>query len=241
MTTHAEMEFRTSAYLNALKGMDVPRGMMTFAKDGKGKPSKDETTLFLGAVSFAYAVWENFVEELAIELTRKLAAGIHPERIPKASRDVIEKDATSWELSVHPGWRGLWVNRVVTITKGGEGGRGGWGLNSATFDNTHEVFMTAGVGDALPTRLTVKAQGATAPQNVRDADGEVDVRNALTQLIEVRGGAVHTATAPDHLRKAHVRWWMAFVQALFEETDREAQQAVDRLLDLGDQHVRSSQ
>ena len=235
------MVFRTSAYLNALEGMGVPRGMMTFSKGGKGKPSKDETTLFLGAVSFAYAVWENYVEELAIELTRSLAAEIAPEQIPTASRAVIEKDASSWELSVHPGWRGLWINRVITITKGGEGGRGGWGLNSATFENTKEVFETSGFGDALPTRLTVKASGATAPQNVRSTNGKVDVRHALAQLIEVRGGAVHTATAPDHLRKAHVRWWLAFVEALFEETDRHALQEVDRLLGLSDRHVGPSQ
>lgn len=82
MTTAAEMDFRTSAYLNALKGMEVPRGMMTFSKDVQGKPSKDETTLFLGAVSFAYAVWENYVEELAIELTRRLAAGDRPRTDP---------------------------------------------------------------------------------------------------------------------------------------------------------------
>jgi hypothetical protein len=241
MTTREEMAFRTSAYVNALKGMEVPRGMMTFSKGGKGKPSKDETTLFLGAVSFAYAVWENYVEELAIELTRSLAAEIAPEQIPTASRAVIEKDASSWELSVHPGWRGLWINRVTAITKGGEDGRGGWGLNSATFDNTKEVFETSGFGGALPTRLTVKARDATAPQNVRDTKGEVDVKNALTQLIEVRGGAVHTATAPDHLRKGHVRWWLAFVEALFEETDRQALQEVDRLLDRGDRHVGPSQ
>lgn len=235
------MVFRTSAYLNALEGMGVPRGMMTFSKGGKGKPSKDETTLFLGAVSFAYAVWENYVEELAIELTRSLAAEIAPEQIPAASRAVIEKGASSWELSVHPGWRGLWINRVITITKGGEGGRGGWGLNSATFENTKDVFETSGFGDALPTRLTVKASGATAPQNVRSTNGKVDVRHALAQLIEVRGGAVHTATAPDHLQKAHVRWWLAFVEALFEETDRRALQEVDRLLGLSDRHVGPSQ
>lgn len=241
MTTAVEMDFRTSAYLNALKGMEVPRGMMTFSKGGQGKPSKDEITLSLGAVSFAYAVWENYVEELAIELTRRLAAGIAPEQIPTAARAVIEKDATSWELSVHPGWRGLWINRVIAITKGGEDGRGGWGLNSATFENTEGVFETAGFGDVLPTRLTVKATGATAPQNVRATKGEVGVKNALTQLIEVRGGAIHTATAPDHLRKGHVRWWLAFVEALFEETDRRAQQEVDRLLDRGDRHVGPSQ
>lgn len=89
MTTREEMAFRTSAYVNALKGMEVPRGMMTFSKGGKGKPSKDETTLFLGAVSFAYAVWENYVEELAIELTRRLAAEIAPEQIPTASRAAL--------------------------------------------------------------------------------------------------------------------------------------------------------
>lgn len=87
----------------------------------------------------------------------------------------------------------------------------------------------------------MKARDATAPQNVRDTKGEVDVKNALTQLIEVRGGAVHTATAPDHLRKGHVRWWLAFVEALFEETDRQALQEVDRLLDRGDRHVGPSQ
>lgn len=240
MTTVGELELWTSAYLNALKGMEVPRGMMTFSKGGQGKPSKDETTLFLGAVSFAYAVWENYVEEVAIELTRNLADGIAPERIPMASRAAIEQGATSWELSVHPGWRGLWVNRVTTITKGSEDGRAGWGLNSATFKNTEEVFETAGFGDALPKRLTVKGR-ATAPKNVRASKGEVDVKNALEQLIAVRGEAVHTATAPDHLRKGHVRWWLAFVEALFEETDRQAQREVDRLLGRDDRHGGPSQ
>ena len=241
MTTVGERELWTSAYVDALKGMEVPRGMMTFSKERQGKPSKDETTLFLGAVSFAYAVWENYVEEVAIELTGKLADGIAPERIPTASRAAIERDATSWELSVHPGWRGLWVNRVIAMTKGNEDGRGGWGLNSATFKNAEGIFETAGFGDALPKRLTVKSSSTTPPKNVRAKQGEVDVNNALEQLIAVRGEAVHTATAPDHLRKGHVRWWLAFVEALFKETDRQAQKEVDRLLGREDRNVGPSQ
>lgn len=220
----------TKAALGADEGMKVPAGMMSFARSSRGKPTANETTLFLGAVSFGYAVWENYVEEVAIELTERLSSTIAPERIPEVSKVEIEKSASPWELSVHPGWRGLWVRRVVEMTKGGEGGQGGWGLNSATYENTQRVFAVAGLTDALPRRLEVKST-AKAPTNVQVGDnGDVDVRNALKQLIDVRGEAVHTARAPEHLRKGHVTWWLKFVNSLYEETDRRARRAVTEML-----------
>lgn len=220
----------SKAALAADEGMKVPAGMMSFVSPRRGKPSTNETTLFLGAASFAYAVWENYVEEVAVELTERLSAAIEPERIPAASRVEIEGSASAWELSVHPGWRGLWVRRVVQMTKGGEGGRGGWGLNSATYENAERVFTVAGLTDVLPQRLEVKS-GTKAPENVKVAvDGSVDVKNALRQLIDVRGEAVHTARAPEHLRKGHVTWWLKFVNSLYEETDSRARDAVDELL-----------
>lgn len=213
---------RTGAALTAEEGMKVPKGMMSFASSSQGKPTTNETTLYLGAVSFAYAVWENYVEEVAIELTERLSGAIEPHRIPEAARTEIERSASPWELSVHPGWRGLWVRQVVKMTKGGEEGQGGWGLNSATYDNTGRVFAVAGLTGVLPRRLAVKSP-ANAPTKVQVGDGKmVDVRHTLQQLIEVRGEAVHTARAPEHLRKGHVTWWLKFVSSLYEETDRRA-------------------
>lgn len=59
---------------------------MSWAKDSAGKPNADERNLFMAAVAFAYGVWENYVEQLAIELVGYLSAQIDPSRVPSEAR-----------------------------------------------------------------------------------------------------------------------------------------------------------
>ncbi len=121
-----------SAAANAADvGMRVPRGLMSFATDTRGQPPREQRTLYLGAIAFAYAVWENFVEDLAIELIKVLADEISPDRVSKGSQKLILDGATAWEISVHPGWQGLWVDRVISLTKGNPETLV-WGLNTAS-------------------------------------------------------------------------------------------------------------
>jgi hypothetical protein len=84
---------------------------LSLAKDGRGKPSVEERALFAAAVVFTYGVWENFVEQLAIELVEQVALSVQPEQVPEQIRRSLEKK-TAWELSVSPGWRRLWVESV---------------------------------------------------------------------------------------------------------------------------------
>lgn len=222
----------THAALNADEGMKVPDGLMSFAKDTRGKPPVQQRTLYLAAVSFGYAVWENYVEDLAIELTALLAENLPPERIPTKARELITKDSTPWELSVHPGWKGLWVSRIEQLAKGDEGS-GRWGLNTASFENVALLFEQIGL-DVLPRRLTEPkpdtAGQRIVPTRINITSGELDVRNALRQLINVRGEAVHTARTTDPLLKREVQWWSQFVHDLYEAADKKARDACADLL-----------
>jgi hypothetical protein len=53
-----------AALKDGLKAVD---NVLSFAKTGAGKPSAKERSLFVASVALSYAVWENFVEDLAIE------------------------------------------------------------------------------------------------------------------------------------------------------------------------------
>src|SRR5690625_4451637 len=77
---------------------------MSFASDGRGRPTKEQEHLYLSAVTFAYAVWESYAEDVAIELVKILAPSLPSDSIPpQVTQALADKDA--WQLAVHPGWR----------------------------------------------------------------------------------------------------------------------------------------
>src|SRR5690625_945937 len=105
---------------------------MSFASDGRGRPTKEQEHLYLSAVTFAYAVWESYAEDVAIELVKILAPSLPSDSIPpQVTQALADKDA--WQLAVHPGWRDLWIKEVENAAKGGEGA--GYGINTASFKN----------------------------------------------------------------------------------------------------------
>lgn len=132
---------------------------MSFASDGRGQPSNEQRALYLGAIAFTYAVWESYVEEVAVELMEVAVEELqdHPDRVPEGARMLIEDGATPWELAVSPGWKGLWVSRVNVMTHGD--GVSAWGLNTADMNNVNKIFAALGI-TPVPKRVA-------APRRVR--------------------------------------------------------------------------
>lgn len=225
----------TKAALSAEKALEVPNGLMSFASDERGAPSKAQQSLYLAAVTFAYAVWESYAEDVAIEIVESLAPRLDPASIPGSAKDALStKDA--WQLAVNPGWRGLWVEAVDAAAKGGKGA--GYGINTANFKNVHELFSLVGIGDALPTHLPVDSESRLGkikgrPPHVGVTKNEtINVEHCLSLLISLRGQAVHTARTETKLLKKEVIWWTTFIRELHEESDRKARGAAARLLGL---------
>lgn len=216
----------TAAALAADEGMKVVTGVMGFVSSEQGNKHAQQLPLYLAAVTFSYAVWENYVEDLADELTQGLARTLHPSQIPEAARAAIENGAALWDLAVDPGWRGLWTRKVRSLTKGSESERT-WGLNTASKPNVDKLFEIVGISP-VPNRLAAPDPvGSGSSRKIPDRiaiadDGTLDVRHALSQLITVRGEAVHTASTTSPLYKNQVLWWGNFVKALYEATDERA-------------------
>jgi hypothetical protein len=163
-------------------GLGAVDNVLSFAKSTKGKPSSQERSLFVASVALSYAVWENFVEDLVIEATTFLAKQIEPASVPEAARKFIERDTAAWDLSVHPGWRDLWIDRIKARAKGREDKDEDFGLLTASATKVRVLFANSGldpfasVDDALPTRLD--------------------------DLVRLRGEIVHTGQAPKNFYKA---------------------------------------
>ncbi|NOZ23842.1 MAG: hypothetical protein GXP25_22415, partial [Planctomycetes bacterium] len=94
----------TDAHKSVKSSLKVVDGVLSYMKDTKGKPAAKERALFAAAVVFTYGIWENYVEQLAIELAQKVSDKIPPEHVPERIRKSLEK-GTAWELAVSPGWR----------------------------------------------------------------------------------------------------------------------------------------
>lgn len=73
---------RTSAHGDLKQALKVVDDILSFVKAGSGKPSKKERALFAAAIAFSCGVWENYVEQLAIELVREMASKLDPEKVP---------------------------------------------------------------------------------------------------------------------------------------------------------------
>lgn len=231
----------TSAAVRAEDALNVPIGLMGFASDERGRPKKEQRYLYLAALTFTYAVWESYVEDLAIEAAGWLSERLPNTKIPPAVKDRLS-GSTAWELAVDPGWRALWLADVEAQAKGAPGA--GYGINTASFDNVSALFGNAGIEDALPVRLSVeqdtrigKFKNPPSKVAVKTGGGNsgksVDVKHCLNRLISLRGEAVHTAKTSDTLLKNEVLWWTGFIRDLHEEVDTLATKKIYGMLSDG--------
>lgn len=200
---------RTEAHRNVGNALTVVDDLLGFAKDGKGKPTQKERALFAAAIVFSYGIWENFVEQLAIELTALLAKDIEPEKVPEPIRRQMDK-RTAWELTVTPGWRALWVEHVTVLAIGDDDQK--FGMNTAKAGQVRQLLTLAGVDDPY-SDIEDKMLPEHLPQDQRTVTGSINA------LVELRGSIVHTGKVPGTLRKGHVRAWRTFVEVAADKID----------------------
>ena len=200
----------TAARLSVNSTLQVVDDLLRYMSSGQGKPSKQERAIFASAVVFSYGVWESYVEDLAMELASKVSAEIKPENVPDNVKELLES-ASAWELSVHPGWKQLWVE-VVKATAKGEGEN--YGLNTANVKQVSKLLRTAGVDEifgSLPNTIV--------PPHL-SSSGEVEtVAGSINELVKLRSEIVHSGAVPDTLKKHHSREWRQFVEDLVTEVD----------------------
>jgi hypothetical protein len=202
-------ESKTAAHHSVGDALKVVDNLLSYVKDGQGKPAVKERALFAAAVVFTYGIWENYVEQLAMELVGNVAKDISPERVPEQVRKSLEK-RTAWELTVTPGWRALWAKQVELQAVGDDDEK--FGMNTARAGQVKNLLSLAGVTDpyaSLP--LTIIPEHLPAPKK--------NVVEAINALVELRGEIVHTGKVPDSLRKGHVRAWRSFVEAAAQHID----------------------
>lgn len=198
----------TRALASAETSLKTVDALLTLVKDGQGKPSGKERAVFAAAVVLLYGIWENFVEQLAIELVGQLSPHVEPPKVPEQVRRTLEKKS-SWELSVHPGWRALWAESVKLQAVGDDADR--FGMNTAKSGQVKNLLAMVGSPNCFETApVSIVPGHLTAVSKVEDA---------VNKLVELRGEIVHTGNVPSALRKAHVLSWKAFVRAVCEGVD----------------------
>jgi hypothetical protein len=200
---------RTTALASAEASLKTVESLLSFVKEGQGKPSTKERAIFAAAVVFLYGIWENFVEQLAIEVASNLAKEIKPEKIPDLVKRNLEK-RSAWELAISPGWRTLWVQTITAAALGDDDEK--FGLNTANTGQVTHLLANAGVPDALTS-----VSGDIIPDHL--SASVKTAADAVNELVRLRGEIVHTGQVPAPLRKAHVRDWESFVSSLCEAVD----------------------
>jgi hypothetical protein len=185
--------------------LEIVDNVLSYAKTGAGKPGKREQALFLASTAMAYAVWENYVEQVAIEVVEFISNEIKAADVPdRPKQELAKRDA--WSLSVHPGWRALWVEIIRTRAVGDEDSTE-FGLNTANVGQVTRLFDLIGLKafDSVDPALTER----------------------LEQLVRDRGAIVHTGQAPAAgFRKADATGWREYVSQLYEAFDQSLQRQV---------------
>lgn len=196
---------QTAAHTSVSEALIVVDNVIGYMAGTQGKPSDAERALFAAAIVFIYGIWESFIEQLAIELAEKVSAEIEPEKVPKPVRQIIEK-RTPWELSVTPGWRKLWSEHVRLKALGDETDEANkHGMNTAREGQVSYMLSLACVADpfkGFPV-ASIPPYLAAPKKNAKDA---------VNELVTLRGSIVHTGKVPETLRKGHVRAWRKFVE-----------------------------
>ena len=212
-------ETRTRAHGDLKTALKVVDDILSFVKEGKGKPSKKERALFAAAIAFAYGVWESYVEQLAMELVREVAPKLDPANVPDRIKKSLEK-CSPWELTVSPGWRELWIRKVQEKAVGDDGDK--YGLNTAKAGQVQDLLEMAGARSALEAIPADKV-----PPQLRE--NGATVADAVNRLVELRGEIVHTGSVPENLAKGHVREWRDFVESVASELDSECRKQCKQL------------
>jgi hypothetical protein len=192
----------SKALVDLRAGLKAVDDVLSYAKSGVGQPSKKEKSLFVASVALSYAMWENYAEEVAIEVTAVLAKEVPEPLVPTSVRDWIMKmqpPPTAWDLVVHPGWRDLWLQMVRARAKGADGNARDFGILSANASAVRSLFERVGVDPFA---------------GVSNDDLE-----ELDKLVEQRGQIVHTGKAPANFYKKDALDWRAFVANLGEAVD----------------------
>ncbi|WP_414606048.1 hypothetical protein [Stenotrophomonas pavanii] len=194
---------------------------MSLVKPGAGKPKAGERALFAASVVFLYGVWENYVEQLAIETAEALSASIPPSKAPeKIKRELENKSA--WELSVSPGWRAAWVDIVKKKAVGDDAAEKQHGINTVRHGTVVYILQLAGIQDPFA--------GVVAAPPAHLLLASPSVKDAIEALVRLRGEIVHTGQVPDSLVKSHVTEWTTFVEQLTKQIDQTCRSQCKSLL-----------
>lgn len=220
------------------EGMAVVDGLMAFTGDNKGNRITSEQPLYAASVTFLYAIWENYVEDVSIEAVRDMSSegALDPADIPIAAKQAIQDGATAWDLSVHPGWQAIWRQKVQERAKGSEDQHSGpWGLNSAGAHTVQEqLFSLVGISP-MPIDIPSPEESGShtspsVPDRINTENGTINVSHVLKRLIELRGELVHTGQSEETIYKHQVFWWKRFIQALVSATDQEVRRQTSGLV-----------
>lgn len=200
---------KTTALASAEGSLKTVVNLLSFVKDGQGKPSTSERAIFAAAVVFLYGIWENYVEQLAIEIVGHVSEETSADRVPEQVRRSLEK-RTAWELAIHPGWKALWVQSVTLAAVGDDAER--FGMNTAKAGQVKNLLLTAGALDPFANLAP-----ETVPSHL--VSSTPTAGDAVNKLVELRGEIVHTGRVPSALRKRHVLEWKDFVEAVCKSVD----------------------
>lgn len=201
----------SNALADLRSGLLAVDDVLSFAKPTVGKPSKKERSLFVASVALSYAVWENYVEEVAIEAVTAISGSLEPRSVPVSVRDaILKRSPTAWGLAVHPGWRVLWVEMVREAAKGGAENERDFGINTADTKNVMALFERVGV---------------PAFEGVTNAE-----QKKLDKLVVQRGEIVHTGKVAEKFAKGDATAWRAFVEALSAKVDASVATGAQKLI-----------
>lgn len=202
---------KTLALRNAETSLKVVDQLLSFVKVGPGKPAGRDKAIFAAAAVFLYGIWENYVEQLSMEAAERTASTLQPSKVPDVVRKALEK-STAWELSVHPGWKQLWVNAVKTRAVGDDEK---FGMNTARSGQVKALLALAGANDVF-------AGAAAALVAVPAHLGAITAEEAVNKLVDLHGEIVHTGKVPATMFKQHAHDWNAFVKAICTHVDDKA-------------------
>jgi hypothetical protein len=189
----------SKALADLRKGLKAVDDVLGHVKTSVGKPSKPEQSLFVASVALSYAMWENYVEEVAIEAATVLGRDIKDADVPQSVRNwIMKSNPTAWDIAVYPGWRALWLKVVTERARGGSGADD-LGMNTANVKNVRSLFE----------RVNLDPFTGVAEGNLEK----------LEQLVKERGEVVHTGRAPKDFYKENAMGWRAFVDELAAMVD----------------------
>lgn len=205
-----DLNMSSTAYASFTTAVSHSHRLMQGTKQGRGKPTAQETSMFVAAVVLTYAAWEGYIEDVAVEVTEHLANNTPPEDVPESTRKSIEDSGPSqWEYSVHPGWIGLWTRCVGLYAKGSDDDKPPFGMNTANVKNVIALFQRVGLD---PWR-----------------DVSKEDKSGIEELVRLRGNVAHTGGTPDDFKKALAQDHLARVERVVSAIDASVEKQAKRL------------